>query len=122
MNLSHALKATAATIGLLAIPVAGISAIPNQNSSSIHTGISDRTEGDSNPPPFPTVTRYMRVPAPLHSTGTCNETIEIGPEGGAPTPARTPYAGVPGLAYTHTVHVKVPCPVAAVTTSPSATH
>jgi hypothetical protein len=114
MNISSSLKATAVTIGLLAVSAAGISAVPNQNSSGLHTGISSRTEGDSNPWPMPTLTRYMPGP-----TATVTERPKRKP---APTvtryvPGPTHTAYVPGPTRTRTV--RTPGPTVTVTASPS---
>lgn len=126
MNRIRRIKATLIAIGFLAIPAIGISVIPDQNSSGLNTGVSQsdspRTEGDSNPQPVATVTRYAEAPAKPNS-GTCKVSLVIGPSPAvpAPTSSATPYAPVAGLAHTHSVQVKIPCPVKTVTETPTST-
>lgn len=126
MNRNLSLKSALLVIGILAVPVAGISAIPNQTSPRLNTGISQedssKTEGDSNPQPVATVTRYAEVPAHPNS-GTCKVSLVIGPSPAvpAPTSSATPYAPVAGLAHTHSVQVKIPCPVKTETETPTST-
>jgi hypothetical protein len=126
MNRFRHLKATLIAIGILAVPAIGISVIPEQNSPSLNTSESQsdssRTEGDSNPWPVPTVTRYVELPSRQNS-GTCKVHIVVGPSPvvPAPTSTDTPYAPVYGLAHTHSVQVKIPCPKETVTETPTPT-
>jgi hypothetical protein len=126
MNQKSRLKAALIAIGFLAVPVIGISVIPEQSSSSLNTSVSQsdssKTEGDTNPQPVATVTRYAEAPAQPNS-GTCKVTLIVGPSPAvpAPTSSATPYAPVYGLAHTHTVKVKIPCPKDTVTETPTIT-
>jgi len=126
MNASRRIKAALIGIGFLAVPAVGISVIPEKHSASLNTGISQsdspRTEGDSNPWPVATVTRYPEEPAHTNS-GTCKVSLVIGPSPAvpAPTSSETPYAPVYGLAHTHSVKVKIPCPKETVTETPTPT-
>jgi hypothetical protein len=126
MNRFRRVKAALIAIGFLAIPAIGISVIPEQHSAGLNTGVSQsdspRTEGDSNPQPVATVTRYAEAPAKADTTGTCKVSIVVGPSPAVtPTSTATPYAPVYGLAHTHSVQVKIPCPVKTVTETPTST-
>jgi hypothetical protein len=126
MNRFRRVKAALIAIGFLAVPAIGISVIPEQNSTGLNTGVSKsdspRTEGDSNPWPAATVTRYPAEPTPAKTTGTCKVDIVVGPSPAVtPTSTATPYAPVYGLAHTHSVQVKIPCPVKTVTETPTST-
>jgi hypothetical protein len=126
MNRFRRVKAALITIGILAIPAIGISVIPEQHSTGLNTGVSrsdsSGTEGDSNPQPVATVTRYAETPA-QRNTGTCKVSLVIGPSPAvpAPTSSATPYAPVYGLTHTHSVQVKIPCPVKTETETPTST-
>lgn len=120
MNRFRRIKATVIAIGFLAIPAIGIYLVPEQNSAGLNTRVSQsdspRTEGDTNPQPIATVTRYAQAPVKRKSTGTCKVDMVVGPSPAVePTSTATPYAPVYGLTHTHSVQVDIPCPVKTVT-------
>jgi hypothetical protein len=131
MNTFQRIKVALAAIGILAVPAIGLSVVPQQDFDGLHTqnsrSDSPAAEGDSNPQPVPTVTRYLPSKTPKDSksksSGTCKVSLVIGPSPAipAPTSSATPYAPVYGLAHTHSVQVKVPCPKETVTETPRST-
>lgn len=126
MSRLHTWQSLVIAIGFLAVPVIVISVIPEQNSPALNTGISrpdsSRSEGDSNPQPVATVTRYASAPVKRNS-GTCKVSLVIGPSPAipAPTSPATPYVPVYGLAHTHSVQAEIPCPKEPDTETPTST-
>jgi hypothetical protein len=129
MNRIQRIKVALAAIGILAVPAIGISLVAQSDFSGLHTensqSDSPAAEGDSNPQPAPTVTRYLSAPTPKatksKASGTCKVSLVVGPSPAipAPTSSATPYAPIYGLEHTHSVQVKIPCPKETVTETPT---
>lgn len=124
MTRIHRAKVALTAIGILAVLALGIALISKQNSAGLHTGNSQsdssRTEGDSNPQPVSTVTRY--APAPTTTRSVSPRIVEVtGPTVThyVPGPTRTKYVRVTLPAKTK--YVETPGPTVTVTEAPSPT-
>jgi hypothetical protein len=132
MNITRALKVAAVAVVLIGIPMAGIATIPEQDYPGLHTGVStaetQKSEGDSNPWPSPTVTRYLPAPTSTNKSDSASDSKKKvvyvpGPTVTeyvrVPGPTRKVYVKVPGPVHTKIVHD--PAPTVTVTPTPSST-
>jgi hypothetical protein len=120
----HRAKVALIAIGILAVPAIGIAMIPEQSSAGLHTGNprsdSSRAEGDSNPQPVATVTRYASAPTSTHSA--TPRIVEVpGPTVTHYTPGPTVTEYVRVARPAKTKYVRTPGPTVTVTETPSPT-
>lgn len=109
MNQISRTKSTLIAIGILPICALGIYSVADQENSRLHTGNSQsdsqKDEGDSNPQPVATVTRYAPAPTPTDVPQGHRTTA---PGVDAPAPAHTTYVQGPGPVKTVIIQAPEP--------------